>query len=135
MRNVLIFALAGVAGLATWMAYASWQWGRLDTPAVFRARIASEAPPGSNVTVLPGTLRVGDLGGGARLVCGSVSLGSAQSSPQTRLYSLVLVKTLFGYAINDGFTPATRPENQTTSDQNCAALSAHAAAHPETGTH
>ncbi len=131
MRNVLIVVLVCVAGLATWIAIASWQWGCLDTQAVFRARIASEAPTGSTVTVLPGTLVVGDLGGGARLVCGSVSLGSVPK----QLYSLVLVKTLFGYAINDGFTPAARPENQAMSEQNCAALYAHEAAHPDAGTH
>ncbi len=131
MRNVLIFVVVCVAGLATWIAAASWQWERLDTKEVFRARITSEAPAGSIVTILPGTMLVGDLGGGARLVCDSVSLGS----PQPHLYSLMLVKTLFGYAINDGFTPAARSANQAMSDQNCAALYAHGAAHPEAGTH
>jgi hypothetical protein len=68
---------------------------------------------------------VGNLSDTARLVCGTVSVQTAGGPPTMRAYSFVVVKTLFGHAINDGFTPATRPENQGISDQSCDTLRAH----------
>jgi hypothetical protein len=71
----------------------------------------------------------------ARLVCGTVSVVGLDGRSNERLYSIVIVETLFGTDINDGFTPVTAAENQGLSDQTCASLRANAVAHANASLH
>jgi hypothetical protein len=106
----------------------------LDMAQLFSDRVASETPAGTTLRVTPGTILVGDLSDTSRLVCGTASVKDASGASGTHEYSIVVIKTLFGHAINDGYTPAASAQNEALSGRNCAQLQAHAVAHAGTSS-
>ena len=125
MRRIAVGIVVCVVLLGGWIAAASWRWTHADMAAIFHDRIQSEVRSGTELSIRPGSVITGDLSDTGRLVCGDVTIRNPGAEEAVLTYSIVVSKTLFGHAINDGFTPATRPENQAMSDQSCASLRAH----------
>ena len=129
MRAVLIVITGLAATAVLWVSVVAWRWSNADFAAIFRNHVRAEAPQGASIAFPAGAaaIAVGRPSAGARFVCGQATLTQSGQAPQPRTYSLFIFRGLFGTFINDGFTPATPPESQALSDEQCTRLRAYIA--------